>query len=54
MWRRVEFYGKKIYFLNKPADVPVMQFTLEGYSFSICGNFSKYSIKKIEKIPEKS
>ena len=54
MWRRVEFYGKKIYFLNKPTDVPVMQFTLEGYSFSICGNFSKYSIKKIEKIPEKS
>ena len=36
MWRRVEFYGNKIYFLGKEADVKLIQFTLDGYSFSIC------------------
>lgn len=52
MWRRVEFYGKHVYFLNKPADVNVIQFTLDGYAFSVCGNYSRYSLKKIEKLPE--
>lgn len=51
LWRRVEFYGKQIYFLGKPADVNVLQFCLDGYSFSICGNFSKYNLKKIDSVP---
>ena len=51
-WRKVEFYRKKIYFLGNPQDVNILQFTLEGYSFSLCGNFSRYYLKKIENIPE--
>lgn len=52
MWRRVEFYGKRIYFLNKPAETNILQFTLDGYSFSVCGAYSKYSLKKIDSVPE--
>ena len=51
LWRRVEFVGKRIYFLGKPADVTVLQFSKEGYSFSVCGKFSKYNVKKIDSVP---
>ena len=51
LWRRVEFVGKRIYFLGKPADVTVLQFSKEGYSFSVCGKFSKYNVKKIDSMP---
>ena len=52
MWRRVEFYGKEIYFLGKPAGIPVIQFTLDGYSFSVCGKYTRYNLKKIENVPD--
>lgn len=52
LWRRVEYYGNEIYFLGKAVNLPLMQFTLDGYSFSVCGNFSKYTLRKIEKLPE--
>ena len=52
LWRRVEFYGGKVYFLNKEVKVPVMQFMIDGHACSVCGDFSKYALRKIEKIPE--
>ena len=37
LWRKVEFFGGKIYVRGEEAGVPVLQFDLDGYTFSICG-----------------
>lgn len=48
LWRKVEFYKGCIYLRGEKADVPVLQFETENYAFSICGNYSRYSIRCID------
>ncbi len=47
LWRKVEFFGGKIYVRGEEAGVPVMQFDLDGYTFSICGGYTRYGITQV-------
>ena len=47
LWRKVEFFGGKIYVRGEEAGVPVMQFDLDGYTFSICGAYTRYGITQV-------
>ena len=46
-WRKVEFYGGEIYRNGVVQAATLRQFSVQNYAFSVCGNFSKYSLKKI-------
>lgn len=46
LWRHVEFFGGRIYFYGKDAGVDVTQFTHEGFVFSFCGDYHKYTIRR--------
>lgn len=48
MWRKIEFVNGNIYFLNKKENVRLLRFQKEGYTFSVCGNYTKYSFKKVD------
>lgn len=47
LWRKVEFFGGKIYVRGEEAGVPVLQFDLDGYTFSICGGYTRYGITQV-------
>ncbi len=47
LWRKVEFFGGKIYVRGEEAGVPVLQFDLDGYTFSICGAYTRYGITQV-------
>ena len=47
LWRKVEFFGGKIYVRGEEAGVPVLQFDLDGYTFSICGGYTRYGIAQV-------
>ncbi len=47
-WRKVEFYGGKIYLRGEPTDVSITQFEMENHIFSICGDYTKTAIHRIE------
>ena len=47
-WRRVEYYGGRIYFIGQPAPQKILNFSHENYTFCVCGNYSRYSLKKID------
>ena len=47
LWRQVEFFGGKIYVRGEEAGVPVLQFDLDGYTFSICGGYTRYGITQV-------
>lgn len=47
LWRKVEFFGGKIYVRGEEACVPVLQFDLDGYTFSICGGYTRYGITQV-------
>ena len=51
-WRKVEFFDKKIWFCGAQTDAKISQFELEGYVFSICGDYSKWSLRKVETQPK--
>ncbi len=48
IWRKVEFRSGNIYFLGEKKDVKILQFRIENYIFSICGNYTKFNLHKIE------
>ena len=47
LWRKVEFFGGKIYVRGEEAGVPVLQLDLDGYTFSICGAYTRYGITQV-------
>lgn len=47
LWRKVEFFGGKIYVRGEEAGVPVLQFDLDDYTFSICGGYTRYGITQV-------
>ena len=47
LWRKVEFFGGKIYVRGEEAGLPVLQFDLDGYTFSICGGYTRYGITQV-------
>lgn len=47
-WRKIEFVQGKIYFSGKETGIPVTQFETENTVFSICGDYQKYNIRKID------
>ncbi len=48
LWRKVEFYRGKIYLRGEEANVPLLQFEAENYVFSICGEYTKYSLRCVD------
>lgn len=47
LWRKVEFYGGKIYRSGKEEEVKITQVQLDNYVFSICGDFTKAAFKRV-------
>ena len=47
LWRKVEFYGGKIYRSGKEEEVRITQVQLDNYVFSICGDFTKAAFKRV-------
>ncbi len=46
-WRKVEYWQGQIYFSGERSNVPVMQFEIDGFIFSACGNFSKLTMRRV-------
>ena len=49
-WRKIEYVGGKIYFGGEKTDAKVMRFDTENTAFSVCGDYQKYSLRKIVRI----
>ena len=47
-WRRVEYVGGKIWFRGKLTEAVITQFELDNYVFSVCGEYTKINLKKID------
>ena len=47
LWRKVEFYRGHIYLRGELTDAHITQFEMDNYVFSICGDYSKFNIRKI-------
>lgn len=48
LWRKVEFYRGRIYLRGEDAGVHILQFETENCAFSICGDYTKFSIKCVD------
>ena len=49
-WRKIEYVGGKIYFGGEETGVKVLRFDAENSAFSVCGDYQKYSLRKIESV----
>ena len=47
LWRKVEFYRGNIYLRGELTDAHITQFEMDNYVFSICGDYSKFNLRKI-------
>ena len=48
-WRKVEYFGGKIWFCGEETDAHILQFELDGYVFSVCGDYTRVSLHKVGK-----
>ena len=48
LWRKVEFYQGKIYLRGEETDAHILQFEMDNYVFSVCGDYAKLNIRRIE------
>lgn len=48
LWRKVEFYQGKIYLRSEETDAHILQFEMDNYVFSVCGDYAKLNIRRIE------
>ncbi len=48
LWRHVEWYGGRIYLDGKEEPVRVTQFEREGCSFSFCGDYARYTLRRAD------
>ena len=48
MWRKVEFFRGAIYAHGEKTDMNVIQFEMNNYVFSICGDYSKVNLHEIK------
>lgn len=47
-WRRVEILNGDVYFRGEKQAVKLLPFTVDNYTFCVCGNYTKYALHKIE------
>ena len=49
-WRKIEYVGGRIYFCGEETDAKILRFDAENAAFSVCGDYQKYSLVKVERI----
>lgn len=47
LWRKVEFYGGRIYRSGVLQDIKITQLKIDNYACSVCGDFTKVVTKKV-------
>ena len=48
LWRKVEFFRGNIYLRGEKTDANILQFEMDNYVFSVCGDYSKVNIRRID------
>lgn len=48
LWRKVEFYRGNIYLRGEKTDAHILQFEMDNYVCSVCGDYSKVNLRRID------
>lgn len=49
-WRKIEYVNGRIFFGGKQTDAKIIRFEAENTAFSICGDYQKFNLRKIERV----
>ena len=49
-WRKIEYVDGKIFFRGEKTDAHILRFEAENTAFSVCGDYQKYTMRKIESL----